>query len=83
MATFAANMHGSVRFAVKANGAEARLDCITVRIAGQRWTEEIAMDNGLMFDDFLQAVEWAEENIREDFEVIRQPDGRYLVRECE
>ena len=48
-----------------------------------RWTEEIAMNNGLMFDDFLQAVEWAEENIREDFEVIRQPDGRYLVRECE
>lgn len=45
--------------------------------------EEIAMNNGLMFDDFLQAVEWAEENIREDFEVVRQPDGRYLVRECE
>lgn len=41
------------------------------------------MNNGLMLDDFLQAVEWAEENIREDFEVVRQPDGRYLVRECE
>lgn len=41
------------------------------------------MNNGFMFDDFLQAVEWAEENIREDFEVVRQSDGRYLVRECE
>ena len=51
--------------------------------AVRRWTEEIAMNNGLMFDDFLQAVEWAEENILEDFEVVRQPDGRYLVRECE
>lgn len=41
------------------------------------------MDNCFMFDDFLQAVEFAEENILRDFEVVRQPDGRYLVRECE
>lgn len=41
------------------------------------------MDNGLIFDNFLSAVEWAEDNIREDFMILKQPDGRYLVRENE
>lgn len=35
----------------------------------------------MRFDDVISAVEWAEENIKEDFEVRRMEDGSYVVRE--
>lgn len=35
----------------------------------------------LRFGEFLRAVEWAEENLKEGFEIVRQPDGSYIVRE--
>ena len=35
----------------------------------------------MRFGDILSAVEWAEENIKDDFEIKRDEDGTYIVRE--
>lgn len=35
------------------------------------------------FENLMAAVEWAEENIKDGFEIIRQEDGSYVVREVE
>ena len=35
----------------------------------------------MRFENLLDAVEWAEENIKDGFEIIRDKDNTYIVRE--
>ena len=35
----------------------------------------------MRFENLLDAVEWAEENIKAGFEIIRDKDNTYIVRE--
>lgn len=37
----------------------------------------------MRFDNIMSAVEFAEENIKEGFEILRQEDGTYIVREVD
>ena len=37
----------------------------------------------MRFNNIMAAVEFAEENIKEGFEILRQEDGTYIVREVD
>ena len=37
----------------------------------------------MRFDNIMSAVEFAEENIKEGFKILRQEDGTYIVREVD